>query len=303
MGEMLIIDPKWRGGKPFAVYRNPGSRDRRDIFNDEWRSARFVLTGSGDLIVGRAYEFLHGDSHTRLTSIYGANFVWSGELILDGPKFPTAFGLTLNPKIAYEDAARFTSGRHRDPFDQSCDAEFNDEGTVCLARMSHYSYRDRGFLDQSRRWRNFTRGLKLGLPAIEPLPGFTVNQKVEAKTRALILLHNDGHLYFFDHGEDIHEACHKLSIAEWNLFARGKRGGGGDPLVGVAVGGNGNMHVRFSEGSCPIALFKDNQNVHECFGEDFDFETTFSDIAIARFNTRDAIPRDQLPDWEDTSDE
>jgi hypothetical protein len=292
MGEMLIIDPTWRGGKKFAIYRNPDSRDRRDLFSDDYKSARFVLAGDGSLFVGQSYEFTHADSHTALTSLFEANTFWSGELLTAGPRFPVSFGGVLNPTIQQDDP-RNTWGAYHPRKGDHVTAEWNARGDVCLARMGRYTLRDRGIVDHSIAWRKFTSGMRIGFPAIEPLPGFRVNEPVQANARCLLMLHGDGHLYTFDHEIPPLDAERLLSEAERSL--NGQRT---EPVVGLQLGGNGNAHIAFSEVTNPIAFMMTNQNAIEAFGGVIDFELSFNDRAVAKMQQKSyAEPRENFPSW------
>lgn len=280
MGELLTIHPSWRGAPPFPIYRNPDSKDRKELMlRDEHRALRFFLAGDGSLYAGNAWEFLHSDEHTHLLNVFDASPFWSGELWLPGPHFPTGFGMTMRSDV--RETAR---GYVRPDGSQHLDAEYNPRETILLARMSHYIARERGLLDQSVSWRRFTLGLSMQFEPIPPLPGFRVNEKIFPNSRAYVFLHGDGHLYVFDRDVDHFEAMHQLREAERALYPRALRchSGGAGPVVGMQLGGNGNMHLRFSEVTQPLQFLLDNRNFRECFGEQIDFEVSESEIAIAR---------------------
>jgi hypothetical protein len=277
MGEMLIIDPVWRGSKKFAIYRNPDSRDRRQIFADDYKSARFVLAGDGSLFAGQSYEFTHGDSHTALLTTFRANAYWSGQLVTMGPYFPIAWGGMLNPAIDTDDP-RNTSYAYHNRERNHVVAEWNARGDICLARMGHYLPRERGLLDHSVAWARFTSGMRIGFPKIEPLEGFRVNEPISAHSRCLLMMHGDGHLYIFDHETDPHDAERALGAAE-RIVTRGYRNA--EPVVGIKLGGNGNAHVVFSDVTHPVAFMMANQNALKAFGGAMDFDMTFNERAMA----------------------
>jgi hypothetical protein len=298
MADLVIIEPKWRNGQPFEIYRNPGARECRLLMRDQWRSVRFVLAGNGLLFVGRSHEFMHHDSHTMLTQLFDANPFWSGEIILDGPHFPHAFGGTLSHSISLDDPRNTWGARHIESDTSTRSAEYNQEDNICLARMSHYSVRERGILEQSRVWQRFVRGLRMTFPGIAPLDGFVVNQPIDGTTRAMVFLSTDGNLYHFPHDIDHWEAGRRLQEAERRLYRRGDNGRYCEPVVGIQLGGNGNMHVMFSDVSHPIEFLRDNKNFRDTFG-DADFDITRNDKAIATFGTARSptIPKEELPQW------
>lgn len=262
MNSIITIDPVWRDAPPFQIYRNPDSKVRAQmIAQSSRRGFRFVLSGNGDLFVGDSWEFTHHDSHTRLKSLYGSNAVWMGEIVFAGPHFPVAYDQILNPMIAEDDPQNRFGARHQSILPHTT-AEFTTQPPVCLIRLSHYPYRSRGLLDQSVNWRRFIIG-SLRLPAIDPLEGFDANLPVDASSRYLVLLHNDGHLYFFPKDHDIHEAAVALSKAEAKLF-KGYHTTS-ETIIGMRLGGNSNSEIEFSDATHPMAFLRHNRNFIKCF--------------------------------------
>jgi hypothetical protein len=275
MGEKITINPTWRNSPPFEIYRNPDSRDRRDIFSRGSHIVRFTLTGDGSLFIGDAYEFMHYDSHTTLCDMYRANPYWDG-LLYGNNAAPLS-----NPNyLYYHEANSFSHTTN----------EFNSEKTALLMRTSNFHYRERGLLDQSIPWKRFTVGMGLDFPKILPLPGQTSNQIVTASTRAFIILHGDGHLYFFDpemSENNLHlDAERILQTEERTLVSAPGWDRGTQCVIGFRLGGNNNLHYVFSEVSDPRSFLLQNENFIKCFGQDFNFEISEDSIRMHKLKNR-----------------
>lgn len=284
MGERIIINPAWRSAPEFTIFRNPDTRDRVEIFSRGSSIVRFSLVGDGSLYVGDAYEFTHHDSHTRLLNLYGANPYWDGELY--GPRSSAL----SNPDYQLFDAPN--------TFEHTTN-EINSSKTAMLTRTSNYHLRERGILEQSQAWRRFTIDLGLDLPKIEPLSGQIANQPITASTRAFVVLHGDGHLYFFDPemSEDMRhlDAVKLLSKAECRAEGVPEWQRGCEPVIGFRLGGNGNLHYVFSAVSDPRAFLLSNRNFVNCAGRDFDFEVSQDDIRMHRLaNKSNAVLMEEI---------
>lgn len=237
MAEPIILTPSWRAAAPFMIYRNPGSRERRNLFSGDRRTVRFTLAGDGSLYVGRAMEFLHGDMYKIAQDEIKAEPFWSGTLDIAGPNFPISYADILAPNISENDTRNVWRARHHTN-SNIIQGEYNSRGDVCLGRTSHYRVRQRGILDRSLAWQTFTRGLRIEFSTIAPVAHPTLNEPPNSHSRFLVMLFDDGHFYQFPHDQDILDAERQLCA--------------GEAILGLRFGGNGNCDVVFSEVSRPI---------------------------------------------------
>jgi hypothetical protein len=242
MAEELSLIADWRyDPRPITVYRNPGQRERLRLLNDNHKVVRFVLTGKGEIFAGRAYEFLHGDAHTYLRHIYGANFIHMGCIWVDALaawRFSESEGRAIIP---------MNQDRSLTPLEES-DSVLDSEG--------HSHDEVYGFLMASNAFRRFTLGMRMpeaetfGIPQD---PNALVNPDRLPDGEWMLMLHDDGCTYAFPWVEGQHNLDYDPYVARGGFL-----GFGGKATVD---GDKAELSIHWSGASHPEEIALDNRNM------------------------------------------